>query len=221
MVKAGPAAKNHTQARGRERRKALLHAARALLDKHDFDQITLPMIAEQANIPPSSTYHFYPVVADLYTDLARSISTEMVGHIATDRSFARSATWHAVVRGFMEAAASFFNADRAALQLMLGPRTPPDIKRAACYEDHRFGNALRALLERDFVLPHLNDPEGTFFRAIQIADLMFSLSVAEHDMVTEWGCEEGVNASIAYLGLYLPPMVPAKPAELYEFARDG
>ncbi len=57
-------------------------------------------------------------------------------------------------------------------------------------------------------MPDLADLDGAFFRAIEIADLMFMLSVREHGGLTEFYTQEAARAAIAYLALYLPPLLP-------------
>lgn len=214
--------RTRTQARGRARRQEFLETTRALLLERPLDQLSLTMVAEQAGIPASSIYHFYGDISELLKDVARAISLEMVAELDAKAGQGVHDGWQSIVRDFMRGASAIFNANRAARQLMLGPRTPPDIKRAACYEESRFGNALAREIEAVFVLPLIEDREGVFFRAVQICDLMFSLSVADHDAVTPKGCEEGAHASIAYLGLYLPPILPRRPARaLKSIAREG
>lgn len=198
-----------TQARGRARRQALLQAARRLLFERDLEQITLPTVAEEAGIPASSTYHFYPDMKELYKDLAREIAAEM---IAVPASCPAPRTWEDLVRAYTRAGADFYNRDMAARQLMLGPKTPPDIKRAGCARDAGFGDSLMAFIDRHFVLPELPDPGAIFFRAIQVADALFLISVEEHDRLTDEYVEEAGNAVIAYLGLYLPRFLPRRDA---------
>lgn len=201
------ARRGHTQARGRARRQALLEAARLLLSELPLDQISLPMVAERAEIPPSSTYHFYPDLKELFKDVARAVSVEM---LERGPLLGRPAHWEDLVQHTLVTYGKFFNADGAARQLMLGSQTPPAIKHAACKEDGRFGEALRALINEHFVLPETLDSAPAFFRAIQIADVMFSLSVADHDRITEEFLDEAVNATNAYLGLYLPKILPRR-----------
>ena len=192
-----------TRAPGRARRAALLAAARALLAERALDQVTLPLVAERAGIPPSSVYHLFPDADALLTELARAISREMA---AVDERRGAADSWRAVVSGFLRAQARFFNADAAARALMLGPKTSFTIKRAACHEDDRFGHALEAAVGRSFVLPG-RLPDGLFFKAVQIADVFYGLSVAAVDRVDEAAQAEAESAVLAYLGLHLPEVL--------------
>lgn len=196
--------KRYTQARGRARREALLQAARALLHEWEMDEITLPMVSERAEIPASSTYHFFPDIRVLYKDLARTIADEMSLLRPEVVIYQR---WQDAVATFMRASASYFNSDAAARQLLLGPKTAPEIKRAACYDDMRFGAVLSDLLETIYHLPPMHDPVLTCFYAIQIADTFFSLSVLEDGCITEHMLEEAIIGSTSYLANYLPPIL--------------
>jgi AcrR family transcriptional regulator len=205
-----PNIRKHTQARGRARREILLLATREMLREREMDEITLPNVAEAADIPSSSTYHFFPDIKTLYQEVARAIAEDMV-HIAqlpTDPHV----SWQDLVRQFIVAGAGFFNANRDARQLILGPKTVHDIRNAACVEDHRFGHQLHALLATHFHLPDIEHPVELCFRAIQISDALFSLSVSEHGYISEEMRDEAVLASTAYIGCYLPIVMRRKTA---------
>jgi hypothetical protein len=47
-----------------------------------------------------------------------------------------------------------------------------------------------------------------FFRAVEIADLMFSLSMLEHGSITPQMTEEAILAVTAYLGTHIPAVLP-------------
>lgn len=197
----------YTQARGRARREALLQAARDLLQQRDIDEITLPMISEAAGIPSSSTYHFFPDLRELYKDLARNITDEM---LQIELALPVDASWHVVVSSVLAASADFFNADAAARQLILGPRTSADIRQAGCHDDYRFGVQIHAVLDKRFHLPKLAEPVALFFRAIVIADAFFALSVLQDGVVTRHMVDEAARAATAYLGQYLPMILQPK-----------
>ncbi|WP_160746906.1 TetR/AcrR family transcriptional regulator [Croceibacterium soli] len=199
----------HTQARGRARRQRLLAAARALLKDRDLDQIGISAVADQAGIPVSSAYHFYPDMTELYKGLSREIAFEMIANYGKPKL---AEEWEDVVIQFVTESRNFFNSDPAARQLMLGPKAAAEIKHAACREDYRFGNFLLTSISEHFILPPLDRINERFFRAVQIADMIFSLSVLGSGAVTEEDAAEAAAATIAYLNLYLPRHLPVKPS---------
>tara|TARA_R110000868_G_C10886070_1_gene763268 strand:- start:245 stop:955 length:711 start_codon:yes stop_codon:yes gene_type:complete len=196
--------KRYTQARGRARREALLLAARALLHERTMDEITLPMISERAEIPASSTYHFFSDVRVLYKDLARMITDEMSLIAPEIIAYQR---WQDCVGTFIRTSAAYFNSDTAARQLLLGPQTAHDIKRAACHDDLRFGAVLSNLLESIYHVPQMRDSVLACFYAIQIADTFFSLSVLEDGIITDQMLDQAILGSTSYLANYLPPIL--------------
>lgn len=195
-----------TQARGRARRAELLAAAREALCDSALDQIGMATVAENAGIPLSSAYHFFGDITELWKELARSIAIQQASE---DLDLPRFASWQELVEASLVHHQQAFNRDPAARKLMLGPHTPPDIKNAACKEDFRFGTALWQAVRAQFILPELADSRELFFKALLIADVFFSLSVAEHDRVTDAAREEAVAAEISFLSLYLPPRLAA------------
>lgn len=199
--------RRYTQARGRARREALIQAARDLLQDREIDDITLPMVSEAANIPTSSAYHFFPDLRELYKELARIVSDEM---LCGEPRIAADASWQEIIAIFVEGSADYFNADAAARQLMLGPRTTPEIRQAGCHDDYRFGAQLHKALDERFLLPAMDEPVALFFRAIIIADAFFALSVLENAAVTRYMAKEAARAAISYLANYLPPIMQHK-----------
>lgn len=204
VAERGPAAGRTTQARGRARRAELLAAARAALADDSLDQISMAAIAERAGIPLSSAYHFFGDVSELWKELARTIAAQQASE---DLDLPRFSRWEDLIRASLIHHRGAFNADPAARKLMLGPHTPPDIKNAGCKEDFRFGTALWTAVRSQFVLPELADSRELFFKALLIADVFYSLSVAEHDFVTEEAQDEAILAMTSYLRVYLPPQL--------------
>lgn len=172
-----------------------------MLAVQGLHQIGMIAVAEAAGIPTSSAYHFFPDITDLWKELARSIACEQA---AADWKVPPVEEWKDVVSLSLDYHRTVFNSDAAARQLLLGPHTPPEIKHAGCKEEFRFGTALWAIMRRQFVLPELADSRELFFKALLIADIFFSLSVADHDAVTEEALAEAKVATLAFLGAYLP-----------------
>ena len=172
-----------------------------MLATQNLDQIGMIAVAEAAGIPASSAYHFFPEIGDLWKELARTIA---VAQAAEDLDLPQTDAWETLVELSLEHHQRAFNMDRAARQLMLGAHTPPEIKHAACKEDFRFGTALWTVVRAQFVLPELADSREMFFKALLIADVFFSLSVADHDRVTDTALAEAKLATTSYLKAYLP-----------------
>jgi AcrR family transcriptional regulator len=195
--------KRSLHARGIERRRLLLASARALLAERGLDQISLSDVAARANVPKGSAYHFYEDIQDLYSSLLVELQRELIAVLERPLN-GRMRRWQDVVWILIRRGAEFYTQNAAARQLQIGPRTPPQLK----LSDRRSDIAIASLFEKHidtcFELPSIADRSQIFFRAVEIADLMFCLSVLEAGTVTRAMCEEAHRAATAYLASYLP-----------------
>jgi AcrR family transcriptional regulator len=204
MLKKGR--KGITHARGRERRQLLLDAAKALLQERRLDEVALPDVASAADIPKSSAYHFFADLNALYAELAATLDAEL--NVVLAEQIEAVAEWKDIVQTIISRAATYFRANRSAQQLMFGPTTPPDIKRSSRSADMRHGAVLSDQIKIQFQLSDFPNQDKVFFRAVEIIDLMFGLSMLEFDELRDDMIEEAYRAAVAYLLLYLPPQLP-------------
>jgi len=201
--------KSSLRARGVERRQKLLSSARELLKTCELDAISLGDVAAHAKVPKGSAYHFYADIKDLYATLLVQIEEEMlVEHRVPVSSTTRS--WQDVVRIMIERGARYFEADAAARQLLIGPKTPPDLKIQDRRSDLAMGRVFEEQVARLYELPQLENRSVIFFRALEIVDLMFCLSMIEHQCITTEMCQEAKRAAIAYLETYFPRTLPLR-----------
>lgn len=196
-----------TQERGRTRRAALVEASRKLLREREIDEISLTDIAEEAGIPKSSAYHFFSHVLEVFEAAASDMEAELQVYLeqfATDGC----ADWRQLATQFMGRGADFFNANRDAMQLLIGPKSPSAIKLKDRQADFAIAAQLKDQISSHFQLPELADTPEIFFRGIEIADLFFGLSVIRHGHITDEFNSEAARATCAYLSLYLPTVLP-------------
>ena len=95
------------------------------------------------------------------------------------------------------------------VQLLISPKTPPQLKLRDRQSDRRIAGLFEAQIGSLFALPSRPDRTGIFFRAVEIADLMFSLSMLEHGSITPAMTEEAVRAVTGYLLRHFPAKLPA------------
>jgi len=197
-----------TQARGRVGREALLAAARELLAVHDSSQITLADIAAHAAVPKSSAYHFYKDALGLYVELVALLDAELQGLI--QQPLPQVQGWEEAMGVIIDRAASFFENNPAAQQLMLSSQTPSLIKRFSRRADLDTSRLIEGLIDTQFILPNIPDRSRVFFHAVEAADLMFGLSLFESGELVGTMVEEAKRMSCAYLALYLPKHLPRR-----------
>jgi AcrR family transcriptional regulator len=190
------------QARGRKRRDALLAAARELLADNEIDRIAMIDVAAHAGIPKSSAYHFYVDIIELYSEMAALLDKELQSLIAKPMGDVQN--WEQVIEIVIDRAATFFESSRAAQQLMFGPHTPPKIKRSSRSADIETSGIIEQHLDKIFVLPDVPNRSRLFFRSVEVADLMFGLSLFEYGELRREMIEEAKKISCAYLALYIP-----------------
>ena len=198
------------RAPGIARRKRLLAAARALLARRDLDEISLADVARAAGIPKGSAYHYYGDIMDLYVHLIAVLGEEMLADVRRPLRGSAPATWSAVIAALVRRGARYFHTHRAARTLLISPKTPPEIKLRDRQTDRRIGKLFEEQIERYFVLPKRPDRTTIFFRAVEIADLMFGLSMLEHGSIKVAMTEEAVRAVVAYLRSHFPATLPRR-----------
>ena len=197
------------QARGLQNRRRMLEAARKLLETHDLRDIALADVAEAAGVATSSAYHFYADMEELLTHLQTRIQGELIDIVL--RPLRQPvASWQDVISRLNGRGVRFYNSDAAARQLQIGPRIPPELKMRDRRSDAAIGSAYEQHVGRHFVLPALPQRSQIFFRAVEIADLMFCLSLMDDSSITAEMQAEAGRACIAYLGTYLPVTLPRR-----------
>ena len=201
------------RAPGIARRKRLLAAARALLAHHDLDELSLADVARVARIPKGSAYHYYSDIMDLYVQLLAVLGEEMLADVRRPIRGNPPAAWTDVIASLVRRGAHYFGTHRAARQLLISPKTPPELKLRDRQSDAQIGKLFEQQVESRFVLPEHPERSAIFFRAVEIADLMFSLSMLEHGAITDEMTEEAVRAVVGYLLAHFPAALPRRARE--------
>jgi AcrR family transcriptional regulator len=195
---------------GIARRKRLIAAARALLSHRDLDEISLADVARAARIPKGSAYHYYDDILDLYVQLIGVFGEEMLEDVRRPLRGRSPRTWVEVVAALVRRGADYFNDHRAARQLLISPKTPPELKLKDRQSDKRIAKLFEEQIGQRFVLPRSAGRTAMFFRAVEIADLMFSLSMLEHGSITPQMTEEAIRGVTGYLKGHLPESLPRR-----------
>ncbi len=201
--------KSTLRVRGIARRELLLSAARGLLEEHELDEISLGDVAARAGVPKGSAYHFYDDIKDLYAALLAVTEEETLRNQGLPIT-EPVREWPDVIRILIRRGVELYNSDRPSCQLQIGPKTPPELKLRDRRSDFALGGIYQQQLRACFELPDFPNAPQVFFRAVEIADLMFGLSVLDNGKITGEMCAEAERAVIAYLGTYLPAKLPRR-----------
>jgi AcrR family transcriptional regulator len=196
-----------TQKRGRIRRQKLLEAAEHLLENHPLDALTLGAVAKEAGVPKASAYHFYSDIFSLYAELSKAIGEELEALLRA-MPIRQSAGWECVFSDVLEQGALFLDGKASRRELIWGSKVPLDIKRSDRQNDRKISKAILDRLIEIYNMPDFPRREEIFYQAIEIADLIFCLSMLDHGRLTKQAITDAQRAAIAYLRTYLPSELP-------------
>ena len=115
----------------------------------------------------------------------------------------RRKTWQALAEHLVDVGASIYAENPPARQLLIGGKTPPEVKQADRLNDRAVGNVMYEVFAEHFELPETDEMRSAFYYFIEITDLIFTLSVIEHGEITPAMLAEAKRAGTGYLGTYL------------------
>lgn len=194
---------------GIARRQLLLKTARRMLRTTKLGELSLGDIAKRAKVSKGSAYFFYEDVNALCASL-KSLLDEELREIISAPITERVPGWQEVIRILYERGVSFLEQDPAACQLAVGTDATPALKLMDRANDVVAGGILDEQVSRFFELPSMPGRAKLFFRALELADVMLSLSMIEYGKLTREYVDEGYRAAIAYLQTYIPEKLPRR-----------
>jgi AcrR family transcriptional regulator len=197
---------------GLARRQLLLNTARKMLRTTRLAELSLGEVARRAKVAKGSAYFFYTDVNALCASLKGLIDEELqeVLRAPVTRSVP---SWQEVFRVLIDRGIEFLKNDPAACQLAVGVDASPALKLMDRANDVVLGRIFDEQISQWFRLPLVPDRPKLFFRALELADVMLSLSMLEHGKITPEYAEEASRAGIAYLQTYIPEKLAPKGLE--------
>lgn len=192
----------------------ILDAARALLAESGAASLSIYAVAERAEIPPSSVYHFFPSVPALLQGLTSDVHAAFRNCLEQPIEHAVLRDWRDLSRIIEQRMLEVYADDAAARQLILASHGLAEVTQADSQHDVQLGEAMRQLFERHFELPPLPTEIEVFSLAMELGDRVYALSVQRHGQISERLAEEGMRVIDAYLSLYLPPCLPKRAVPL-------
>lgn len=196
--------------RGVLRYDVLVDATERLLRTEDPDEIGLYRIAEEAQVPPASVYHFFPTKEAAYTALAMRVMDELVAQHREPIPAERIQTWQNLFRIDIDRARNFYNDHAAGLKILYGGYGGVDARDVDRAVSSRLSHASYARLSTIFHMPFLHEPETKFENRMAILDAIWSLSVRKCGYINDEYHEEAYQACIAYTRTFLPERVEIK-----------
>ena len=189
--------------RGIERRRLLLQAAYELLCERPVEEIAFRDIAERADVPEASAYHFFANRFDIFSVLANELSALFVEAHRRRVPAARRKRWENLADYLVDVGARVYAENPAARQLLIGGKTPPEVKQADRINDRTVGKVMHEVFAAHFPVPDTREMRDAFYFFIEITDLIFTLSVIEYGKITAPMLREAKRAGRGYLNTYL------------------
>lgn len=188
----------------------ILAAARELLAEQGVDSLSIYSVAERAQIPPSSVYHFFASVPALLEGLTADIHGAFRACLQEPIAHAQLRDWRDLSRVVEQRMLAIYAEDAAARQLILAQHGLAEVTQADRQHDIELGQLMQQLFDRHFPLPQLPDDVDVFALAMELGDRVYARSVQLHGEITPRMAEEGMRVFDAYLSLYLPPHLPKR-----------
>ncbi|MFG0631130.1 TetR/AcrR family transcriptional regulator [Pseudomonas sp. xss_2] len=198
------------RASSQARIEAILAAARELLAEQGVTGLSVYSVAERAQIPPSSVYHFFASVPALLEALTADVHRAFREALRAPIDPATLVTWHDLSRLIEQRMLDIYNGDAAARQLILAQHGLSEVVQADRQHDMELGELMHKLFDQHFQLPAVPSDVDVFALAMELSDRVYARSVQLHEQITPRMAEEGKRVFEAYLGLYLPPFLPKR-----------
>lgn len=181
----------------------MIGAAYELLCELPIEEISFRDIAERADIPEGSAYHFFANRFDIFAALANSLSDVFIDAHRDPVPAAKRATWRLLAAHLVDVGASVYERNPPARQLFIGGKAPPEVKQADRINDRAVAKVMFEVVCEHVDIPDTEEIRDAFFFFIEITDLIFTLSVIEHGHITPDMLSEAKRAGVAYLASYL------------------
>ncbi|MBC3420839.1 TetR/AcrR family transcriptional regulator [Pseudomonas sp. L7] len=195
------------RASSQARIEAILAAARELLAGEGVAGLSIYSVAERAQIPPSSVYHFFASVPALLEALTADVHRAFREALSAPIDSHAFSTWQGLSRLVEQRMLDIYNQDTAARQLILAQHGLSEVVQADRQHDMELGDLLHKLFDRHFLLPVMPGDVDVFALAMELSDRVYARSIQLHEQITPRMAEEGMRVFEAYLGLYLPPFL--------------
>lgn len=189
---------------GVARYNSLVDAAERLLEAHDPDDVGLYQIAEEADAPPASVYHFFPTKEAAFTAVAMRIAEDLMVVYRQPAPAKQARTWESLLRSDAGRARDFYNARPAALKIIYGGFGGVDARAVDQETATRMAAAEYERLNKIYHMPFIRNQDQKFENRIAILDSLWALSVQKTGLITDYFFQESLAAAISYTRTFLP-----------------
>ncbi|MGO1207179.1 MAG: TetR/AcrR family transcriptional regulator, partial [Pseudomonas putida] len=169
------------RASSQARIEAILAAARELLAEQGVAALSIYSVAERAQIPPSSVYHFFASVPALLEALTADVHRAFREALSAPFDSSAFSTWHQLSRLIEQRMLDIYNEDAAARQLILAQHGLSEVVQADRQHDMELGDLMHKLFDQHFHLPVMPLDVDVFALAMELSDRVYARSVQLHE----------------------------------------
>ena len=141
------------RARSQGRIDTILDAARTLLAAQGVASLSIYSVAEHAQIPPSSVYHFFAGVPALLEALTGDVHAAFRACLQAPIEHEALSGWRDLSRVIEQRMLAIYNEDAAARQLILAQHGLSEVVQADRQHDMELGELMHKLFDQHFRLP--------------------------------------------------------------------
>ena len=196
--------------RGIERHNLLLDATERLLAESSDEDVSLAQIAEAAEVPLASVYHFFPNRNAAFVALALRFNEEFYRLSIEPLTDPEPSSWQEMLDMKHARAAAFQNSRPAALRLFLGAGVSVAVRNADLSGNARIARSRERMFDAYFHVPYMPD----FAERLEVSgaamDGIWALSYGRHGSITEEFRKEATAVAVTYLRRHLPEFLPRK-----------
>lgn len=195
--------------RGVVRFEHLLDSAEYLLSMPPDRDLSLAMVAKQAQVPLPSIYNFFPNRNTIFVALAARFHAQL--EKTAGEPLAETVTcWQDIVRYRQRSGAEFLNRHPAALRLFMGAGVSVDVRNLDLMGNANLAQRRAAEFERLFDCSGISDLAHHIAISIGVMDGVWAISYSRHRYITDQFLAESTRAAVAYLRCYLPEFLTSR-----------
>ena len=190
------------RAKGIKRREALTKAAARLVALHSVEEIGFRDIAQAAQLPVSSAYHFFANKYDVFSTLANLFLERLEQVLAPPVPASQVSDWPDLVDVWIDRTVQFFQDHPAARAVLLGSTIPLEIKLDD--NDRIRGRALMLSghFEQHFIVPEVDQLSDKLKYGFLIVDSLLTAGLREKGELIPQIVDEAKRAYRGYLATY-------------------
>lgn len=197
------------RSRGQARFNTLLDAAQTLLSRDETRDISLGDVADVANVPLPSLYHFFTNRNSLLLALARR-HLDALTDLSTQRLDLRPVTWQELVCRRQSLTAEYLNAHPDAMRLFMGAGVSAEVRMLDLRGNLMAAGRRAAEMRGLFDCTGLAGLDGWMSYHISLTDGIWAQSWGVTRRITGDAILEANRAGVAYLRVYLPELLPPR-----------